>query len=152
MARAQCIVHNTNRVLMLRQKYSKDGHEFWCLPGGTIEEGETPAEAAIRELKEECCVDGIIIQETSVVIYPSNVKNYTFLIDIGNQKPVLGTDPDYSRDDQHLVELKWLTLSEIPERDRAYLWAAGLRSLEEFRAELLSWGDNISYPQQENGK
>ena len=34
-------------------KHRQGGEEWWCLPGGAVEAGETPAEAAIRELKEE---------------------------------------------------------------------------------------------------
>ena len=66
-------------------KHRLGGEEWWCLPGGAIEEDETPAEAAIRELKEECGVDGRIIRETAVVIYSPEDKTYSFEIDIGTQ-------------------------------------------------------------------
>jgi hypothetical protein len=39
-----------------------------------------------------------------------------------------------------------MALPEIPERDRAFLWAAGLMGIEEFLTEVSSWGNAISYP------
>ena len=55
MPRAQCIVHRKNRLLMV--KHRLNGEEWWCLPGGGIEEGESPSEAAVRELKEELNIE-----------------------------------------------------------------------------------------------
>jgi 8-oxo-dGTP diphosphatase len=34
-----------------------DGKEYFCLPGGGVEEGETVEEAAVREAKEETSFD-----------------------------------------------------------------------------------------------
>lgn len=34
----------------------KDGKEYWVFPGGTVEEGETPHEAAVREIWEETSI------------------------------------------------------------------------------------------------
>lgn len=127
-----------------------DGEELWCLPGGAIEEGETPAEAAVRELKEECNVDGKIVQETGVVVDPSCNKTYTFEVDISGQEPRLGTDPDFPQDKQVLVDMKWLKLSEISERDRTFLWAAGLLGIGDFLEEVYGWGEKISYPEPGN--
>jgi 8-oxo-dGTP pyrophosphatase MutT (NUDIX family) len=46
----------TDRVLLLKFHVDPDvpgsGHG-WCMPGGGLEDGETPAEAAARELREE---------------------------------------------------------------------------------------------------
>ncbi len=46
------------RVLVLRWRDPFDGREFYEPPGGGIEPGETPAEAARRELLEETGLSG----------------------------------------------------------------------------------------------
>jgi 8-oxo-dGTP pyrophosphatase MutT (NUDIX family) len=40
-------------VLLLRWRDPTDGRIFWEPPGGGIEQGETPRDAALRELNEE---------------------------------------------------------------------------------------------------
>ncbi|MCL2195957.1 MAG: NUDIX hydrolase [Oscillospiraceae bacterium] len=60
--RAQALVTRGNQVLMVQHCV---GDEAWyCLPGGGIEVGESPAQAALRELREECNVIGTIAAPT----------------------------------------------------------------------------------------
>jgi hypothetical protein len=72
-------------------------------------------------------------------------------LEIGDQEPQLGIDPEFTGDAQILVDVRWLALSEIPERDRAFLWASGLLGLEDFLSEVESWGNEISYPKVGEG-
>lgn len=144
LERAQCLVIREKKILMVNHRQS--GEEWWCLPGGAIEKGETPEEAAVRELKEECCIDGKVIRQTGYTAYSANDKSFSFEVDIGTQNPILGIDPDLPLGKQVLIDVQWLALSEIPERDRAYLWAAGLLGIGEFLSEVSGWGNDVSYP------
>ena len=127
-------------------KHRLNGEEWWCLPGGGVEPSETPAHAALRELEEECRVSGKIIRQIGRAADADDIETITFLIEIGVQKPMIGNDPEFAHDDQILAGIRWLTLAEIPERDRAYLWAAGLMNLPVFLDEVSHWGDALSYP------
>jgi ADP-ribose pyrophosphatase YjhB (NUDIX family) len=46
-------VIDEGRILLTK----RDDFEVWCLPGGGVEDGESMAEAAIRETKEEAGID-----------------------------------------------------------------------------------------------
>nr|WP_318381745.1 dihydroneopterin triphosphate diphosphatase [uncultured Enterobacter sp.] len=45
---------DTKRVLMLQRR---DDPDFWQSVTGSLEEGETPTQAALREVKEEVAID-----------------------------------------------------------------------------------------------
>ena len=49
ITQAYCIAYNENNEILLVQQ----NHEYWNLPGGTIDSGEDPRGAIARELKEE---------------------------------------------------------------------------------------------------
>ena len=139
MSRAQCLVHRQKRILMVKHRHA--GEEWWCLPGGRIEVDETPEQAALRELWEECRVQGTVIRPTSVVTFTPNDQYYTYLIEIGAQEVSLGTDPELKAD-QVLVDVAWICLNDLPERDRVFLWTAGLLTIPEFFEEMVNnWSE-----------
>jgi len=143
--RAQCLVIRGNKILMMKNRLDDD--EWYCTPGGGIELGETPEQAALRELQEECNVTGTIIKKTSEYECPLNADQffYTYQIEIGDQTPSLGYDPELI-DDPILVDVCWMALNELSEVDRVYLWSAGLLSIAQFAYELDTWEREISYP------
>jgi hypothetical protein len=44
-----------------------------------------------------------------------------------------------SHHEQILVDVRWLALEEVPERDRAFLLSAGLLGVEPFARKVVSW-------------
>jgi len=147
MDRAKCLIVRGKKILTVKHRHDGyDGVEYFCLPGGGIEDGETPKFAAARELKEECLVDGANLKLISMITHDNHI-NYTFYADIGAQEPSLGIDPEVI-DNPILVGVEWRTLDSLCERDRAYMWSAGLIYFNEFAKELESWGDDISYPRK----
>lgn len=51
------LVDSEGRFLMAQRPEGKSWSGWWEFPGGKIEEGETPKDATIRELREELGVD-----------------------------------------------------------------------------------------------
>lgn len=106
-----CIIRNEKGELLLLQRSYQDDFEpgKWCLPGGKIEEGESPLEAATRELWEEtnlqCLLEGPIHQEQradSISYYFQGVA-HTF-------------DPTLLDNDEH-YRLQWVPLDEVADYD-----------------------------------
>ena len=104
MTPAQCVVVRENRVLVLEHREGDDG--YWLLPGGATAEGEEPADAALRELEEECQVRGELVKLLSYNNYSKRFQEYSYLVDIGDQPPALGQDPELAGEAQILTDLR----------------------------------------------
>ena len=75
------VLDEAGRILLIRRN-RQPGKSLWALPGGFIEMGESPAEAARREIEEEC---GITAKEPSLVdiIYQESRFYGTSILIIG---------------------------------------------------------------------
>ena len=149
--RSVAIVIRNGKILMERLCYknANNGKEFFSVPGGGIEEGETPEQAALRELKEECGLDGTIVKPLAV-IYSHGRKEYSFEVAVpDDQQAITGYDPEEAgSDNPPLREVVWKSLNEISEKDRAFLWSYGLIQVQNFYQTIVGWGNEISYPGQ----
>ena len=146
--RSVVFVIRNKKILMEKLSYPSLGDRvFYSIPGGGIEDGETPEQAAIRELKEECGLDGTIVRKLTE-LYNNNRTEHVFEVKVpDDQEPITGYDPEEAEnEDPPLKEVLWMSLDEISEKDRAFLWGYGLIQLEGFYDEFISWGDTISYP------
>ncbi len=143
-SRSVAVVVRDGRILMERVFYF--GREFFTVPGGGIEPGETPEQAALRELKEECGLDGRIVRPLAVQ-HKDGGAEYSFEVSVPeSQEPVTGFDPEEAGDDPPLKEVRWMALNEISEKDRAFLWAYGLMAVDGFFEQVRAWGNELSYP------
>lgn len=138
--RSMALVVRDNKILIVRTSRNE-------IPGGGIEPGETPAQAALRELKEETGLDGIIRRELSTLRRADGSEEYVFWVDVDEgQEAVTGKDPEVSEDEQRIREVLWIPFHELSEKDRAFLWSYGLMDVDGFFDVVQSWGDIISYP------
>ena len=142
--RSVALVVRNKKILMEKLHY--DGRTFFSIPGGGIENEETPEQTVLRELKEECGLEGTIIRKLAE-IYNNGRTEYVFAVHVSDdQKERIGYDPEIPADEQMIKDVLWMELCELSEKDRAFLWKYGLLEIADFFDEVLSWGNEISYP------
>ena len=143
----KCVAVIVKDDMILMERVLFDGRYFYTLPGGTIEEGETPEEAVVREVKEECNLDVRVIRPISTINRKTGKMKYSFECEIiGDKEPTLGKDPEFPDDEQSIKEVLYMRLEDIDEKDRAFLWSEGLMEVGNFADVVIGWGDEISFP------
>jgi 8-oxo-dGTP pyrophosphatase MutT (NUDIX family) len=114
ITRACAAVFRGERILMVECRHAT--HSHWMLPGGRLDAGETPAEAALRELGEEAGLEGAA--STLLYVRPWGRSHgegleACFLVEVPDEAaPVLGTDPELGEHGQELVGVAWRPLEE----------------------------------------
>ena len=94
-----------DRILLLKRRDTDDMPGCWAFPGGKLEDGETPEQAAIRESQEET---GISPDKLEQIDSTNNgeVEFTTFLAKIEKADPVLN--------DEH-TGFVWAELASLPQ-------------------------------------
>ena len=94
------------RILVVRPTYTNE----WMLPGGRVERGETPHQAAVREAREETGLDVVLDRLVLVDARKSSDTSFIFAAHMtgGELEPQLG----------EIAEVGWLHRDEIAATSR----------------------------------
>ena len=111
--RSGIILINDGKLALI-ERHRLDRHYF-SFPGGGVDEGESPQEAAIRETEEELGLHVVIKQKAAEVHFGANVQHY-FLIEGFSGKFGTGAGEEYAeynpvRGTYHPL---WMLLVDVP--------------------------------------
>lgn len=119
------VTDEAGRVLVVRTTYLGPG---WMLPGGRVEQSETPHEAAVRETREET---GIEVTVDRLVLVDAHRRRNVSFVYVG--RPVGG---DLAPQFGEIAEVGWLDRGEI----EATSWR-----LHRLLERIAAAGDGVAY-------
>ena len=110
------VIVKDNAVLLVKEATGRySGH--WGLPKGYVDDGELPRDAALRELREECDVDGTVtgiyaIRENLTEIGPAVFIAYSVEL-AGGQTPVASSEIEEAKfiDVDKFEDLNWVSIA-----------------------------------------
>lgn len=104
---SMAIITNGDTVLMIRRR-QKEGELLWAFPGGAVEEGETPEDAAVREVAEEVGLTVVAQKVLGERVHPKTGRAmvYTACTVEGGELTVL--------DEDEIAEVAWVRHDDIP--------------------------------------
>ena len=103
---AACVVNN-GRILLIKE--SKGPHSSkWGVPKGFVESGELPAQAALRELLEECGISGEIIGITALRERVKSGQTGVFVAYLVNPNTL-----EITLNSEEISDFGWFCLEEL---------------------------------------
>lgn len=123
--RATALVKKGNHILMIYR--FNNGKEYWVLPGGGLEEGETLEEAALRELKEETSMNATIEEKAMDFIDDRGDRHVLFLCNYLSGEPKLDENSTEAQNTDQSYIPQWVDIKRIndlviyPVKQKEYL-------------------------------
>lgn len=108
--RAACILFRDHQVLLMWRM--RDDQEYYVVPGGGVEVGETSAEAGLRELSEETSLRATAVTPVGCVADDADQTDY-FLIHDAEGAPQLGGPEAQRNGPGNRYELRWIPIADL---------------------------------------
>ena len=108
--RAAAIIINNGSLLLMHRK--KPDREYYVLPGGSVESGETPEETCIREVQEETGL--VVTLEKKLASIDNGGRMEHYFLTSSAQGALAISKPESERqspDNQYSLE--WISLEHI---------------------------------------
>jgi len=120
--RAGVVLIEGNKVALIERH--RAGLDYFVFPGGGVDEGETPEQAAIRETMEELGVDVVIRQKVAVIHIDQNTQVYFLVKRVGGEFGT-GTGEEFTdsdpNDPQEGIYIPiWMPIDEISRHEKIY--------------------------------
>ena len=121
--RAGIVLIKENKVALIERH--RAGLDYFVFPGGGVDEGETPEQAAIRETMEELGIEVVIKQTVAEIQLGQKSRQVYFLVEhvsgeFGTGTGEEFTDSDPNDPDEGIYVPIWMPIEELPRRTNIY--------------------------------
>ena len=121
--RAGIVLIKENKVALIERH--RAGLDYFVFPGGGVDEGETPEQAAIRETREELGIEVVIKQKVAEITLGPKSRQIYFLVEhvsgeFGTGTGEEFTDSDPNDPDEGIYVPIWMPIDELPRRANIY--------------------------------
>jgi len=97
---------------------NRAGRVEWCLPKGHLEDGETPEQAAVREIAEETGIEGRVLSSLGIIDYWFSAEGrrihklvHHYLLEATGGELTIEGDPDHEA-----IDVAWVALDDLGAR------------------------------------
>ena len=121
--RAGVVLIQGDKVALIERH--RAGLDYFVFPGGGVDEGETPEQAAIREAMEELGIEIAIRQKVAEIQMGQKSNQVYFLVEqmggeFGTGTGEEYTDSDPSDPDEGIYIPVWMAIEELPLHEKIY--------------------------------
>lgn len=121
--RAGIVLIKDNKVALIERH--RAGLDYYVFPGGGVDEGETPEQAAIRETREELGIEVVIKQKVAEITLGPKSRQIYFLVEHVSGEFGTGTGEEFTDSDPNDPEEGiyvpiWMPIDELPRRTNIY--------------------------------
>lgn len=121
--RAGIVLIQDHKVALI-ERY-RAGLHYFVFPGGGVDEGETPEQAAVREAKEELGVEVALKQQVAEIQLASRSRQFYFLAEETGGEFGTGTGEEYQNldpndPDEGVYIPIWMAIEELPLQEKIF--------------------------------